>query len=125
MPDSQTNKTKLNVKSYLRLYKIFLDEDLLCLQKRWLQSTFSNRVVREKDCLHPDIQTQLESVHAEGNVIEVKLELFIELQLPRPERLQTFVHKGDEAPIYNKHPLRSRPIARRDICLMFSIVMNH
>lgn len=107
------------------LDKIFLDEDLLCLQKRWLQSTFPNGVVREKDCLHPDIQTQLEGVHAEGNVIEVKLELLVELQLPRPERLQTFVHKGDEATIYNKHPLRSRPIARRDICLMFSIMMNH
>ena len=107
------------------LRKVFLDEDLLCLQKRWLQSTFANRVVREKDCLHPDIQTQLEGVHTEGNVIEVEIELFIELQLPRPERLQTFVHKGDEATIYNKHPLRSRPIARRDICLMFGIVMNH
>lgn len=107
------------------LRKVLADENLLCLQKRWLQSTFANGVVREKDCLHPDIQTQLEGVHAEGNVIEVKLELFIELQLPRPERLQTPVHKGDEAPIYNKHPLRSRPIARRDICLMFSIVMNH
>jgi hypothetical protein len=107
------------------LRNIFLYENLLCLQKRWLQSTFANGVVCEKDCLHPDIQTQLEGVHTEGNVIEVKLELFIKLQLPRPERLQTFVHKGDEAPIYNKHPLRSRPIARRDICLMFSIVMNH
>ena len=80
--------------------------------------------MRDENRLNSHFQTQLIGIHAQGDVVKVEIELFIELQRPRPESLQTFVHKGDEAPIYNKHPLRSRPIARRDIGLMFSIVMN-